>query len=439
MINFFCSKQCEEEIYVFQNSFINMSENFRKKIIEDYSKEKMWRNLLTLLKNLVKRIEQKQVVSITQTKQIVSTEIVVMSTNFTSATSKKEFAVDADENADELVSKKFRIDINFELSSDDLIYYVEDNIRRLCIFNSVKMKIFRLIHDVNAHVDVHRFFNKISNTLYISRLFKKIRRYVKHCSNCQMTQTKRHRLYDELMLITSSSYSFHIIAINFVLVLFDELNALFTIIDKYSRKIVLIIDKFTYSANQWINALLNKLLITDWSLSIVIISNRDFKFLSNMWQIFFDRLNTKLFIFIVYYFQIDDISERTNQIVEIVIRFLIINYFDVNFVLILSTLQTQLNNSLNVVIDLSINEINYEFKIREVLFNITKRQITNLSAQRIEYRQETTDVFVFVNAKIKIYYDFKYIFLMFKIDDQIYLRLHHDYQFFDRFNKKISQ
>ena len=146
-----------------------------------------------------------------------------------------------------------------------------------------------------------------------------------------------------------------------------------------------------------------------------------------------------MLISIVYYFQIDDISERTNQTVEIVIRFLIINYFDVNFVLILSTLQTQLNSSFNVVIDLSINEINYEFKIREILFNITKQKFTNLFAQRIEYRQKIINVFVFVNAKIKIYYDFKHTLFMFKIDDQIYLRLHHDYQFFDKFNKKILQ
>ena len=71
-----------------------------------------------------------------------------MSTNFSFVTSKKKFIVDADENADEFVSKKFRIDVNFELLSNDLIYYVEDNIHRLCIFNSIKIKIYHLIYDV---------------------------------------------------------------------------------------------------------------------------------------------------------------------------------------------------------------------------------------------------------------------------------------------------
>ena len=107
--------------------------------------------------------------------------------------------------------------------------------------------------------------------------------------------------------------------------------------------------------------------------------------------------------------------------------------------LILSILQIQLNNFFNVVIDLSINEINYDFKIREALFNITKQQVIDLSIQRIEYRKKTTNVIVFVNAKFKIYYDFRHVSLMFKIDDQVYLRLHYDYQFFDRFDKIISQ
>ena len=98
-----------------------------------------------------------------------------------------------------------------------------------------------------------------------------------------------------------------------------------------------------------------------------------------------------------------------------------------------------MNNSFNVIIDLFVNEINYDFKIRKTLFNMTKRQITNLLTQRIEYKQKTTNVFVFVNAKTKIYYDFKHMFFIFKIDDQIYLRLHHDYQLFDKFNKKIFQ
>ena len=147
-------------------------------------------------------------------------------------------------------------------------------------------------------------------------------------------------------------------------------------------------------------------MIIDWNLFVAIISNKNFKFLSNMWQFFFERLNIILLISTTYYFQTNKIFEKTNQIVEIIIRFLIINYSNINFVLTLSIFQAQINNFANVVIDLSINEINYEFKIRETLSSLTiEKKIIDLLAQRFKYRREIVDVIIFVNIKTKIYYN----------------------------------
>ena len=106
----------------------------------------------------------------------------------------------------------------------------------------------------------------------------------------------------------------------------------------------------------------------------------------------------------------------------------------------LSTFQIQMNNFVNVVIDLFVNEINYEFKIYETLSSlITKKKIVDLFTQRLKYCRETINITTFVNIKTKIYYDARHISLMFKIENYIYLRLHHDYQLLDRFNKKINQ
>ena len=277
-------------------------------------------------------------------------------------------------------------------------------------------------------------------TLFISRLSRKIRRYIKYCLNCQLTQIKRYRLYEKLMFIVSSLYFFHIIIINFILTLFENLNIVLTIIDKFFRRITFIIDKFIYNINQWNNILFDRLMITNWNMFIVIISNKNFKFLSNMWQFFFERLNIVLLTSTTYYFQIDKIFEKTNQIVEIIIRFFIINYSNINFVLTLSIFQIQINNFANVIIDLSTNEINYEFKIRETLSNLViEKKIVDLLVQCLKYCRETIDITIFVNVKTKIYYDVRHVSLMFKTSDYVYLRLYHDYQLFDRFNKKINQ
>ena len=125
-------------------------------------------------------------------------------------------------------------------------------------------------------------------------------------------------------------------------------------------------------------------------------------------------------MFIVYHSQIDDIFERTNQTIKIIIRFFIINYSNINFVLTLSLLQIQFNNFVNVIIELSFNKINDDFKTRDAFFNLSKQSkqsSENLAIQRLKYRRETIDVIVFVNVKIEIHYDARHISLFFKIDD----------------------
>ena len=189
-----------------------------------------------MLNRLIERMKQKQNTSIIIENQFA----VETSTSAAEKNSTKE---------KKRVFKKFRIDVDFELNND-FIYYVDEEIRRLYLFIAIKEEVFRLIHDENVHADIHRCFNRIVDILYISKLNNKIRRYIEHCFDCQLTQIKRHRSYDELMLITSSSHSFHIIAMNFIVTLSNELNSVLTVTCKFFKKITLIIDKIIYSANQ---------------------------------------------------------------------------------------------------------------------------------------------------------------------------------------------
>ena len=150
-------------------------------------------------------------------------------------------------NDHEAILKKFRIEMNFELR-DELIYYIDEKRLRLCIPKSVEREIFHMIHDDNHHSDTHRCFTKISETTFIFRLLKKIRTYIKHCSACQMNQTKRHKPYDELMSVSTESQPFHTITMDFIVDLPDKYDCLLTITDKFSRSIQLITKYITDSA-----------------------------------------------------------------------------------------------------------------------------------------------------------------------------------------------
>ena len=123
---------------------------------------------------------------------------------------------------------------------------------------------------------------------------------------------------------------------------------------------------------------------------------------------------------------------------EIIIRFFTIHYPEINFVLSFFY-QTQFNNSFNAITDLSVNEINYGFKIRETFSSFTEPIFFYLPTQRLKYRQETANVSAFVNAKAKIYYDSLHMPFLFNEGDKAYLELHHGYELPRRFNKRVSQ
>ena len=73
-------------------------------------------------------------------------------------------------------------------------------------------------------------------------------------------------------------------------------------------------------------------------------------------------------------------------------------------------LQTQLNNFFNIVIELLLNEIIYNFKIKNALIVVvnTSQMLKNIFNQRLKYQQKIVNVIVFVNVKVKIYYDVKH-------------------------------
>ena len=140
--------------------------------------------------------------------------------------------------------KKMYIDIAFEIKNE-FIYHVDER-RRLCIFVACEQKIFRMTHDENQHSSRHRCYQRIIDTLYVFKFNRKLRLYIEHCSSCQLNQIKRHRFYEELISIFSSSRSFHIIIMNFVVELSDIYDALLTVIDKFFRRVLTVRNKTIY-------------------------------------------------------------------------------------------------------------------------------------------------------------------------------------------------
>ena len=377
-------------MHAFQGTLISMISEFRRKIIEDYFKDKPWEKILEMLKNLQTRM--------TLEKDNITNEI------------------------------------NFEFHND-LIYHKKR--RKLCISSNLEKYVFELAHDKNQHSEAHRCFQRINDTLFIFRLSRKIRVYIDHCSKCQLNQTKRHKSYEELMSIVSSSISFHTIAMNFVLAILENLDILLTITCKFSKRLTIIQEKFTYIAIQWNQLMIDRLLIADWGISLAIISDKDSKFMSDFWQAFFKRLNVSLLISIVYHSQTNEQFERSNQTVEIAVRFLTAS--ELNISAVLSSIQAQFNNSSNATTDLTLNQIVYEFKIREAISFINDQTFEEffIESTRLKYRTKVAEAISYANAQMKIRYDSRHVSLLFKSEDKAYLKLHKNYKISSQENRKL--
>ena len=255
-----------------------------------------------------------------------------------------------------------------------MFYHLKKNYFRFCIFQNCVQKFLKLVHDDNFHASYHRVYARLK-VVYIRKLLWTLIFYIKHCSTCQLNQIKRHKSYEKLMSISSFHLFYHIIIIDFVLILSIQthnFDCMFIVTNKVTRKHLLIQNKIIWSVVNWTNVLLNQFQRSDWNVLAKLIFDRNFKFCSNFWRTLFDRLNTKLLMSTIYHFQIDDLSKRINQTMKIALRFLIVENSNIDWMIALSILQFRFNNNINIVIDKTLNEIILNFLSREVITIVIK-------------------------------------------------------------------
>ena len=205
----------------------------------------------------------------------------------------------------------------------------------------MKNDIFKCVYDQVAYVKYYRCLSWISKTLYFRRLTKYLRIYIRKYHLCQLNQIRRHRLYEELILIRIANVFFYIIVIDFILslLIYQRYNILLTIIDKFTKSIDLISDKNIWFTIEWAHQLFQFLMTTNWNLLREMIFDRDSKFISNLWHVLFEKLKTRLLTIIVYYSQEDDQTERANQTTNIALRYFISQDSNIDWINILSSMQ----------------------------------------------------------------------------------------------------
>ena len=311
--------------------------------------------------------------------------------------------------------------------------------RRFCISHSVVKDILQLAHDEGGHPGYVKCFERLTSSWYIRGLFRYLRDYLKHCSKCQVYQTRRHAPYGFMQPILTSAVPFHIITIDFILALptsIDGFDTIMSVSDKFIKRVQTVLGKKTWTAAQWGMALLDQLDIADWGLSKAIIFDRDRKFLSDMWSAVFKKLGVKLLYSIAFHSQIDGQFERMNQLLEIALRYHMATMEDpTEWPKVLPRIQRHINNSVSSTTGKSPNETAYGFtpvQAADLWKSATVRsaeasfgEATFSAAARA--RVEVADFIAFAQMETKRHYDEKHKPMHMREGDYALIRLHKGY------------
>ena len=223
---------------------------------------------------------------------------------------------------------------------------------------------------------------------------------------------------------------------------FDEFDELLTVSCPTSKRTLLIPGNGHYTAREWAELLIRELLACDWGIPKGIVSDRDRKFVSKLWQGIWKALGTRLKMTTAYHPQADGLSERKNQTVELAIRFHLFEAPDTPWIDILTPLQWNLNHSHTDTIDSTPHEQLYGFKPlgpREALTKISDVSFDEVKAIRTDLRADAKLAMDFAAAKAKERYDGKHRHVQLNSGDQVYLRLHHGYHLPHRPSRSYSQ
>lgn len=91
----------------------------------------------------------------------------------------------------------------------------------------------------------------------------------------------------------------------------------------------------------------------------------------------------------------------------------------------------QLNNNFNIIIEILLIEIIYDFKIKKIfslLYNyLVKSIVDKFNNYCLKYCTKIIKIIVFANTKTKIYYNAYYVFIIIKFNKKTYFKLNYKY------------
>jgi len=258
---------------------------------------------------------------------------------------------------------------------DDLLYLIDPKDKRLrLVLGSPELRKEQLAiaHD-ETHCGFYRTFKWLSS-FYWTSMAKDIAAYLAHCPACLLNKPTRHKPYGKLSPIASQSEPFDTITTDLITDLppcardgsSETFDTIMTVTDKFSKTVRFIPGRKDWSAGSWAVSFYNNVVLNGWGFARTIISDRDRRFLSGLWQALLSSAGVKNLTTTAYHPSADGQSERTNQTLEVMLRY-VVNSSQAGWLDKLLPLQAACNNMESASTKKAPNELIYGKKLRTAL------------------------------------------------------------------------
>ena len=205
----------------------------------------------------------------------------------------------------------------FERTSDSLILFKE----LVYVPEHQQKNIIWMYHNelLRGHWGVHKIIRVIFWLYYFPHMRKKVQSYENKCDLCHKIKSARHKSYEEIRTVLTSSWHWTLIVMNFIVklppskkllteVIYDSILIIVNWLTKKVRflpyKEVSDVKELTYTFLRNVTVLQR--------LSDKIILNRDKLFMSRFWMMLTRQLRLSHKLLIVYYSQTDEQTEWIN-------------------------------------------------------------------------------------------------------------------------------
>ena len=214
----------------------------------------------------------------------------------------------------------------FQKQSDGALMLVEqDKQARLCVPTpSLQREIMTEYHTATyaAHPGRDRMFEAISKTYYWHEMRRDVAQYVKHCQRCQRSKPRNAAAAGKPMPLDPPDGPWEDISIDFMTDLPTTqrgCDMLMVVVDRFSKMAHLTACKKSNTSEQ-----VAKLMVRDifrlHGIPKSVVSDRDPRFTSDMWQAFWKQLGTKLSMSTADHPQTDGQTEVVNRSINWMFR-----------------------------------------------------------------------------------------------------------------------